>query len=54
MKDRDKLDPLLRAYKNQLVDIDYAIDYRMNTVVSNKRYYSFMLGVITRGILSIG
>lgn len=40
MKDKDKLAPLLRAFKNGDVDFDYAMDFILHIFSVSKRFNS--------------
>lgn len=55
MKDKDKLAPLLRAFKNEDVDFDYAIDFILHIFKDSKRFnsHSFLIGMTIGGILGI-
>ena len=49
MKDKDKLAPLLRAFKNGDVDFDYAMNFILHIFSVSKRFNSnsFITGLFT-------
>lgn len=53
MKDKDKISPLLRAFKLDHVDFDYAMDFILNVYSSSKRFNwnNFSLGMSIGGML---
>jgi hypothetical protein len=55
MKDRDKLAPLLRAFKNGDVDFDYTMDFILHMFSVSKRFNSnsFLIGMLIGGLLGI-
>ena len=55
MKDKDKLAPLLRAYKNGDVDFDYAMDFILHIFSVSKRFNSnsFLIGMTVGGLLGM-
>jgi len=46
MDDKKKLEPMLRMFKNDKIDIEYAIDYILSVYSQSKRfnYNSFIIG----------
>jgi len=55
MKDKDKLAPLLRAFKLGHVDFDYAIDFILHIYSVSRRFNwnNFSLGMAVGGILML-
>jgi hypothetical protein len=55
MKDKGKLAPLLRAFKNGDVTFDYAMDFILHIFSVSKRFNSnsFLIGMMVGGILGI-
>ena len=47
MKDRNKLEPLLRAFKSGSVSFEYAINFILDVYTSSKRFNwnSFSIGI---------
>ena len=54
MKDKDKIAPLLRAFKLGYVDFDYAMDFILHIYSVSKRFNwnNFSLGMSAGAILS--
>ena len=55
MKDKDKLAPLLRAFKLGHVDFDYAMDFILHIYSVSRRFNwsNFSLGMAVGGILML-
>lgn len=55
MKDKDKLAPLLRAFKNGDVNFDYAMDFILHIFSVSKRFNSnsFLIGIFVGGIVAL-
>lgn len=53
MKDKDKLEPLLRAYKLGYVDLNYSVDFILKIYSDSKRFnfHSFQWGMVAGIIL---
>ena len=53
MKDRRKLEPMLRAFKNGDIDLEYAINFILHVFSDSKRFNSnsfligFFMGILT-------
>ena len=55
MKDKDKIAPLLRAFKLGHVDFDYAMEFILHIYSVSKRFNqnNFLLGMSVGGILML-
>ena len=55
MKDKDKLAPLLRAFKLGYVDFDYAMDSILRIYSTSRRFNwnNFSLGMVVGGIITL-
>ena len=55
MKDRRKIEPLLRAFKLGHVDLEYSIDFILKVYSDSKRFNwaNFSIGMSTGGIIML-
>lgn len=55
MKDRIKLEPMLRAFKNGDIDLEYAVNFILHIFSVSKRFNSnsFLTGVLVGLVLAI-
>ena len=54
-KDKRKLEPMLRAFKNGSIDIEYAVDFILHIYSDSKRFNSnsFLIGMLIGSVLGL-
>jgi len=55
MKDRKKLEPMLRSFKNGNIDIEYAVNFILHTFSVSKHFNptNFLVGMTVGGLIGL-
>ena len=55
MKDRKKLEPMLRAFKNGDIDLEYAVNFILDLFSISKRFNSnsFLIGIFVGSVIAL-